>query len=114
MSQCTFRQREAEKDTDIYRCTNPGCTNAVRSKSAERIRPARCQSPIIAEALERKGVGPCIHRGELTGESVKGCGCGVPDWRKQYHACAVHEKCVLLRLAKRPGVRSCEGCESVG
>jgi hypothetical protein len=68
------------------------------------------ESTVIAEALKRKGVGECIHRGQVTGEVVTGCGCAVPDWQRQYYSCAIYEKCVLLQLLKLPNIKACQGC----
>jgi hypothetical protein len=96
----------------IYRCRY--CRLGIRTDQPERIRQSRCRQPVIAETIQRAGVGSCVHRGELTGESVKGCGCGVPAWQTEYHKCKIHGQCVLLHLAKRPGVRSCEKCGDRG
>jgi hypothetical protein len=105
VSQCVFEQAEP----GIYRCLY--CRHGVRTDNPERIRPSLCKSPVVAERLERAGLSTrCIHRGEPTGERVKGCGCGVATWQTEYHACELHGQCVLLHLAKRPGVKSCEKC----
>lgn len=108
--ECDFQPAGTKNGKRIFRCANTGCTNAVYSEDG-KIGPAKCKSKVVGEAIERaKEKYPCPYRGELTSDTVRGCGCHVSKWQKQLYACEIHGECVLLKLAKLPGQINCQGC----
>ncbi len=102
--------------TNIYRHTCIVC-GQFRETQADTWK-GKCygtikdEGSIIAKKLKEVGLDkPCPHRGELTGETVSGCGCGVPAWRKQIYQCEIHTECVLMRLPKLPSQTNCQNCD---
>jgi len=94
---CDYQQAEP----GVFRCRHQGCTNAMRAKSIDTIRPGMCKGP------------GCIHLLSPTDATVTCKGCPGSPRVHTVWGCAVHGQClptVRKKMPTVPTVRKCQGC----